>query len=922
MEVYLVVYEVPGVLTFDKGSHGDSASSPAATWSSGATATTSQANEIFFGAATSTLEVPTVTGAGTWTTQSTGAGTYDQAAGYQIVSSTQAATFSGTFSASGRAYGAVVATFYVAGTTGALAGAGSAASGAVIGVTAALAGAGSARATAAIGATAPLAGAGAATATPRISVTAALAGAGSASAARAGFIPAAAAPAGAGSATATAGIRVTAALAGTGSASAGTSGLAEDASTPPTAQTAGGAGNLFIESATFTPPAGALLVALCVVNYGAYPGSPPVLSVSDTDGGTWTPGTQIGNAAALTVSNIFTRPCPVSPGPITVTLTRGSDTSAALVELAVRVLTGANLSQAGAAQGSAAGSSAAFADTVTTRVKGSLVYICGTGAGTGQSAAALANTTQVDNRYDTVDTGLLLFGRASGTTVTPGAGSPGAVGFTLGNSAAWAVTGLEILPASGDSGAAALAGTGQAASGAIIGVTASLAGAGSAALRPPETSPSLELYGFGSFGSVPSGSTVNSVTVAVTEFQSAAGQPAATYELWDYSGAPAQIGTTQAGTAGTSTSNVSTATFTGATYGMLPTLRVRVYGRGEPGTGYTESVDGVSLVVNYTATGAIAVTAALAGAGRVIVPGPAVPGSILDEAASVILDEAGQPVTDEGAGLSGAAIGGTGSASSGVAIRVTAALGGTGSATAAPAAIGVTAALAGAGGAAAVPAAIGVTATPAGVGGAYAGAVTIGITAAIGGTGHATPVAVIAVTAALAGTGSAAASPAVTVTASLAGAGGARATVTVNATITPAAPARGTGSAGAVPTVRVTAVLAGAGGASVSLARPPLFLTARLAGAGSAFEHFYSIDISVYAGIAVGVLSAGTSRGDGWAVRATRPDGWGAAASKGDGLAASGASSDGGIAAATKNDGTAAGASQGVLTAGPSVAQR
>ncbi len=112
---YLTVYEVTGVLAFDKGSNGNSASSPAATWSSGATATTSQASEIFFGAVSSTLEVPTVTGAGSWTTQSTGAGTYDQAAGYQVVSSAGAATFSGTFSASGRAYAAVVATFMPAG---------------------------------------------------------------------------------------------------------------------------------------------------------------------------------------------------------------------------------------------------------------------------------------------------------------------------------------------------------------------------------------------------------------------------------------------------------------------------------------------------------------------------------------------------------------------------------------------------------------------------------------------------------------------------------------------------------------------------------------------------------------------------------------------------------------------------------------
>lgn len=109
-DVYLTVYEVTGVLAFDKGSSGNVASG-ASTFSSGTTATTTAANEIFFGSATATNVIPTVTGVGSWTTQSTGAGQYDQIAGYQIVSSTGTATYSGTVSSSG--YTAIVATFNI-----------------------------------------------------------------------------------------------------------------------------------------------------------------------------------------------------------------------------------------------------------------------------------------------------------------------------------------------------------------------------------------------------------------------------------------------------------------------------------------------------------------------------------------------------------------------------------------------------------------------------------------------------------------------------------------------------------------------------------------------------------------------------------------------------------------------------------------
>ena len=116
----------------------------------------------------------------------------------------------------------------------------------------------------------------------------------------------------------------------------------------------------------------------------------------------------------------------------------------------------------------------------------------------------------------------------------------------------------------------------------------------------PETSPALEASGFTITGPA-SGDTINSVTVAVTEHQSDAAQAAATFELWD--GSSSKIGATQTGTASTSGANVSTATFTGVvTYAQLATLRVRVFGNALSGTSWVESVDSVSLVVNYTAS--------------------------------------------------------------------------------------------------------------------------------------------------------------------------------------------------------------------------------------------------------------------------------------------------------------------------------
>ena len=162
------------------------------------------------------------------------------------------------------------------------------------------------------------------------------------------------------------------------------------------------------------------------------------------------------------------------------------------------------------------------------------------------------------------------------------------------------------------------------ASGTVTSAATSYAAGGVAVFGlAPETSPSLEAYGFAIPDPPGYADTINSVTIAVTEHQSSALQDPCTFQLWDYSSTPAQIGATQTGTASTSTSNVSSATFSGVTYAQLATLRVRIFGNALAGSGYTESVDGVSLVINYTSAGSYAGLATGTGAAPASVLAPA-----------------------------------------------------------------------------------------------------------------------------------------------------------------------------------------------------------------------------------------------------------------------------------------------------------
>lgn len=117
-----------------------------------------------------------------------------------------------------------------------------------------------------------------------------------------------------------------------------------------------------------------------------------------------------------------------------------------------------------------------------------------------------------------------------------------------------------------------------------------------------EVSPPLELSQFGTFTGVTASTPILGVTLVVNQFVTSASMGAPTYELWDYSGTPALIGTTQTGTVSLTTSNTDTFFFTGVTNAQLSTLRVRVYGRqGSAAPGAQLAVGWASLTVTYSA---------------------------------------------------------------------------------------------------------------------------------------------------------------------------------------------------------------------------------------------------------------------------------------------------------------------------------
>lgn len=240
------------------------------------------------------------------------------------------------------------------------------------------------------------------------------------------------------------------------------------------------------------------------------------------------------------------------------------------------------------AGGVKATASTSFSATgVTTTTANDLIVVamaCGTDTTTTQiSAFTNANLTGLTFRAGTQ----ILTGSGGGVYICDGTkAAAGATGATTGTQAASspnAFLTIALNPAT---------------------VTAVKATGIGSAKQPlaliPVNSPALEVSGY-SWPGIGSGDTINAIQVTINQFATSAGMGAPTFELWDNSGTPTQIGGTQTGTATTTSSNIDSAIFTGVSYGMLATLSVRIYAhKGTASTGAIQNVNWVGLYANTT----------------------------------------------------------------------------------------------------------------------------------------------------------------------------------------------------------------------------------------------------------------------------------------------------------------------------------
>lgn len=188
--------------------------------------------------------------------------------------------------------------------------------------------------------------------------------------------------------------------------------VALDSSTPAVVRRAYAVGTT-VTSASFTPPTGALQVALVNVGYGPTPAAQPALSVTDTAGGTWTQMGVLFNGAWQ--SAIFTSP--VGTSTARQVAATSSSTLGKSMQLAVRVLTGAAAPVFGAGVWT---STTSMTAPVTTTAAGSLVLVAATSGDNLPAITADSTTTSIDVWSDVNSGEDMAVGQSSTTTATPG----------------------------------------------------------------------------------------------------------------------------------------------------------------------------------------------------------------------------------------------------------------------------------------------------------------------------------------------------------------------------------------------------------------------------------------------------------------------------------------------------------------------
>jgi hypothetical protein len=204
-------------------------------------------------------------------------------------------------------------------------------------------------------------------------------------------------------------------------------------------------------TASFSPPAGALVVVAVNLGYDVHPASGPTITVADSLGNSYASGPWAWDGQ-WEGAYLFSFPYTSAPGSITVTATRTVSTGAALFEVVTWVLTGTG-SQAGAGTGFLPNSTSvtAFTSSITTTATGSWTVVSAAIAWV-QSLTPVSVTT--DHAFtNSTDGETGVTGHA--VTGTPGAATLGWTG-TVSGPFAWAA--LEILPSPGTSAHAGLPG--------------------------------------------------------------------------------------------------------------------------------------------------------------------------------------------------------------------------------------------------------------------------------------------------------------------------------------------------------------------------------------------------------------------------------------------------------------------------------
>jgi hypothetical protein len=227
---------------------------------------------------------------------------------------------------------------------------------------------------------------------------------------------------------------------------AATSGIAVDASTPAVVTSTSTSTPITLTTASFSPPAGSLVLALASNGFGLTGTTNNDITISDSGSHTWTTAIKqiVLPSGTSGVSAIFYTYFAAAPGSITVSTTYTNVGAAAYMQ--VQVLTGAASTQlSGVASTSPTASTTSGEISVTTTTVGSMVFGLSHDAQNSTTFVPLSGTTQIGSTFSFSGACTIASWHETSATTTPGAttyGGTWGVGTQYGETVA-----LEVLPA-------------------------------------------------------------------------------------------------------------------------------------------------------------------------------------------------------------------------------------------------------------------------------------------------------------------------------------------------------------------------------------------------------------------------------------------------------------------------------------------